>query len=403
MFAVLNKIVILSEYVHKEQNSTGYYWSQLIFFLGKKYAKTVLISPDVYTDSNLKKKKNVFHKTFAYYKPKGSSAILKILGQLSQQFGFFKYLLTETSSETIVFTGTNPPNLLLLTALIKKIKKFKWVLLVHDVFPENFVPGGIISGNSIVFKIAKLVYDWGYGQPDQLVVIGRDMKKLVSEKIGCKTSVEVIPNWVIENEIKPNLKKDNELIKSLGWQDKVVFTFFGNIGRLQGIDNLIEAIDNVTSDNAAFLFLGGGHKVNLLQEYIAKNPNKNIRYLGEIDSDKKSIGLNACDVSLVTLGEGMLGLGVPSKSYFSMAAGKPILIVAENSSEISMLVNEIGIGWDCEPGYPEKLSSLIDKISNEKLHEKTNDVRKYFENNFTEKIILDKFDDLFKRLNKSEI
>lgn len=394
------KIVIFSEYVHKEQNSTGYYWSQLVDCLGNKYDKTILVSPDIYKESKLRKKESVVHETFSYFKSKNSSAIPKILSQLSQQLGFLKYLLIETNSDTLVFTGTNPPKLLLLTALIKKFKKFKWVLLVHDVFPENFVPGRIVNGNGVVYKVAKSIFDWGYAQPEQLIVIGRDMKELVSEKINNKSSVDVISNWVIGNEVTPIPKEDNELIQSLGWQDKVVFTFFGNLGRLQGIDNLIQAIDDVTAENAAFLFLGGGHRVNLLEEYIAKNPNKNIRYLGQINTEQKSIGLNACDVSLVTLGEGMLGLGVPSKSYFSMAAGKPILIVAEQSSEISMLVDETGMGWGCEPGQPAKLASLIDTICNEMLHEKTIDVRQYFENNFTESICLAKFENVFERLTK---
>ena len=115
------------------------------------------------------------------------------------------------------------------------------------------------------------------------------MKELVSKKINYKSSIDIISNWAIENEVTPIPKKDNELIQSLGWQDKVVFTFFGNIGRLQGIDNLIKAIDDVTAENAAFLFLGGGHRINLLQEYIAKNPNKNIRYLGQIDAKKSRL------------------------------------------------------------------------------------------------------------------
>lgn len=392
------RIVIFSEYVHKEQNSTGYYWSQLIDMLGNKFDETILVSPDIYKNSNFFKKNIVIHNTFRFYKTKSLSAIPRIFSQLSQQLGFFKYLLKDTDKKTIVFTGTNPPLLLILIAVVKQFKNFKWVLLVHDVFPENFVPGGIISGNGIVYKFAKLVFDWGYAQPDQLIVIGRDMKELVSEKINYKISIDVISNWAIENEVIPIPKKDNELIQSLGWQDKVVFTFFGNIGRLQGIDNLISAIDNVTAKNAAFLFLGGGHKVNLLQDYIIKNSNKNIRYLGPIDAKTKSNGLNACDVSVVTLGDGMLGLGVPSKSYFAMAAGKPILIVAEQASEISLLASELGIGWECEPGNPRKLASLIDKICNERLHEQTIDIRKYFENNFTESIVLEKFESVFERL-----
>ena len=395
------RYLVLSEYVHKEQNSTGYYWSQLIDILGNKYDKTILVSPDIYKSSGFKKIDSVIHHTFKFYKTKSLSKIPRALSQLSQQFGFFKYLIKYANKETIVFTGTNPPFLLILVAVVKQFKNFKWLLLVHDVFPENFVPGGILKQNSVFYKTVKSVFDWVYSQPDEIIVIGRDMKKLINLKTNNTVPIEFISNWAVKNEVVPTSKKDNELIKSLGWQNKIVFTFFGNIGRLQGIDNLLKAIDKVTAENASFLFLGRGHRVKLLEEYITQNPNKNIRYLGQIDDKNKSIGLNACDVSLVTLGEGMLGLGVPSKSYFTMAAGKPLLIVAEQLSEISMLVNEVGIGWECEPGNPKRLASLIDVICKERLYEQTNDIRKYFENNFTESIILKKFENVFERLVNS--
>jgi glycosyltransferase involved in cell wall biosynthesis len=392
------RFLVLSEYVHKEQNSTGYYWSQLIDILGNKYDETILVSPDIYKNSGFKKIDSVIHYTFKFYKTKSLSTIPRALSQLSQQLGFFKYLIKNVNKKTIVFTGTNPPLLLILIAIVKKFKNFKWILLVHDVFPENFVSSGILNQNGIIYKIAKSAFDWAYGQSDQLIVIGRDMKELINVKTNNSAPVDVISNWAIKNEVVPTSKKDNELVKSLGWQNKIVFTFFGNIGRLQGIDNLLKAIDKVTAENAAFLFLGGGHKAHLLEKYIIQNPYKNICYLGQIDDKNKSIGLNACDVSLVSLGEGMLGLGVPSKSYFSMAAGKPLLIIADQLSEISMLVNEVGIGWECEPGNPEKLAFLIDVICNERLYERTNDVRMYFENNFTESIILKKFENVFERL-----
>jgi glycosyltransferase involved in cell wall biosynthesis len=58
----------------------------------------------------------------------------------------------------------------------------------------------------------------------------------------------------------------------------------------------------------------------------------------------------------------MLGLGVPSKSYNIMAAGKPILIVADRNSEISLIVSEHNLGWIVEPNNPEKLSEAFTNI-----------------------------------------
>ena len=69
--------------------------------------------------------------------------------------------------------------------------------------------------------------------------------------------------------------------------------------------------------------------------------------------------LNACDISLISLAPGMCGLGVPSKAYNIMAAGKPIIAIVEPKSEIGLLVQEEGIGWVVKPGQVDTLVNII--------------------------------------------
>src|SRR5699024_2203065 len=88
----------------------------------------------------------------------------------------------------------------------------------------------------------------------------------------------------------------------------------------------------------------------------------NVFYYGALDQSRKSIGLNACDVALVTLAEGMLGLGVPSKSYFSMAANKPILAIMEYESEVSYMLQTHNIGWVVQPNNTHALTNKLDEI-----------------------------------------
>jgi hypothetical protein len=66
---------------------------------------------------------------------------------------------------------------------------------------------------------------------------------------------------------------------------------------------------------------------------------------------------------LVSLQQGRKGIGIPSKTYTFLAAGKPILAVVDKESEIYQMVNESGCGWVSEPGNPVELSTLIGKIS----------------------------------------
>ena len=51
--------------------------------------------------------------------------------------------------------------------------------------------------------------------------------------------------------------------------------------------------------------------------------------------------------------------GVPSRTYNTMAAGSPIIAVADEHSELSQVVKEEEIGWVVAPGDIETLQSVI--------------------------------------------
>ena len=54
----------------------------------------------------------------------------------------------------------------------------------------------------------------------------------------------------------------------------------------------------------------------------------------------------------------MLGLGVPSKAYNILAAGKPILFIGDPRSEIARMVTEADVGW-VFPDHGEALVTFI--------------------------------------------
>ena len=55
----------------------------------------------------------------------------------------------------------------------------------------------------------------------------------------------------------------------------------------------------------------------------------------------------------------MLGLGVPSKTYNILCAGKPILYIGDINSEIAILIKENNVGYIAEPG---NIDSITDGI-----------------------------------------
>ncbi|MPN36918.1 hypothetical protein SDC9_184430 [bioreactor metagenome] len=164
------------------------------------------------------------------------------------------------------------------------------------------------------------------------------------------------------------------------------------------MDNIFKAIDLVKNPNIHFLFIGSGAKVNTIKNKINNSLLKNINHIDFMDRSEQNNFLNACDVSIITLNKNMFGLGVPSKCYNIMAANKPILLVAEDNSEIGLYIKEFNIGWIVEPNNPEKLAKMFELLYNKWLDKcdlGVNNSRIVAEKYFSKKIILEKYNKLF--------
>lgn len=358
------KVFIVSEFVDATENSTGYYWSKIIGGLSKKFSNIYVISTKnsygkVKAPSNLV---TYIHINSIEYNKK--DLISRLFGQACQTFFFSKAIIKNIGRGDVIFSGTNPTLLIIAISILKSFKGFKWVILVHDVFPENLVAAKLINNKSLFYRLLKGLFDRVYSSADTLIAIGRDMYDLLSMKTKMQCRIEYISNWVDLTDITPLKRNSKKLIFALD-DNKIIFQFFGNLGRLQGIENLLKAILLVKNRKATFIFIGSGSDESLILDFIKNNPNKSIFHFSEIPFKRNNVALSSCDVAIVSLAEGMNGLGVPSKAYFSLAADKPLLFIGDKTSELSILMSEEpNCGWHCESGNPKKLALLIDQICN---------------------------------------
>ena len=393
---VSNKLYLITDFYDSSQNTTGYLFGKLYEFLSKqkdidltlltKIDEKVLNQPEALYVKGLKfdKKKLVSRSSY----------------ELLIGFSFFKNCAKHIKKDDIVFTGTTPILLLIIIHLLKKLIGFKWVLLVHDVFPENLIPAKIIKKNNLGYKLLKRVFDDVYAGADRIIVIGRDMESLVYRKTN-HNHITVIPSWIDESDIALQSKSDNSILNELDWQSnrKVVFQFFGNIGRVQGISKLMQAIKLMKRiDEAQFIFIGDGVYVDELKSLIRESDNQNIVYYGPVSQDKKSLGLNACDISIVTLADGMLGLGVPSKAYYSMAADKLIFTIMDKSSETYRMVQENNIGWAVETDDIVAIAEMLDKAVADIRIKEFNSPRKVLVDKYSSELAMNKILDIIRSL-----
>lgn len=374
--ATNRKVFIVSEYTRSEQNSTGYFWEKLISKLEDDQFSTIVINPP----ENLR---DIKYDRFNVIRRGFRKVLISIF--------LFREVVRAVRADDVLVSGTNPVFLMPVLAIAKLFRGFKWTVFVSDVFPENLAPAGIIGSKNIVYSFLVSIFSWSYKSADRLLAVGRDMQKLLSLKVGTNEKVRHVPHWVDLSEVDVLDISESCISDIRGLEGKIVFQFFGNMGKLQDIPNLLEAISLTKSPVAAFVFIGAGTESVLIQKFIEDHPEKPVYFLGELQQSKKNLGLAACDVAIVSLIPGMAGLAVPSKSYFSLAAGRPLLAVMDDDAEISNLVREEQVGWCCPPGDPVALSLLFDEIcfQREKLKETSKKAREVAELKYSQNIVLE--------------
>ncbi len=282
-----------------------------------------------------------------------------------------------------IFAVTNPAFLLPYMKKLKKKKGVEYYLLVHDVFPENALSTGVMKSKPL-YSALKGVFDKSYAAADKIFVLGEDMKEVVAKKIGTSEKLYICENWGADN-VKPRERVNN---------GKIVIQYAGNIGRVQGIEELVDIAARIDNPQLVFDFWGSGALVPYLHKFIEKNNLTNVRVRGSYNRNtQQNDVLNDCDIAIVGLAKGMKGLGVPSKTYNILAAGKPIIYIGDPGSEIYNMVKDEDLGavfdWDRLDEIIVWLNSLTtDKIS--ELKEKGKKARALYENKYTEEIILNK-------------
>ncbi len=235
-----------------------------------------------------------------------------------------------------VLLVTNPAPLIVLMSLLKKKIGFELNILIHDIFPENTVSAGM---KLPMYNIIKSVFDKAYSSADQLIVLGRDMKEIVLQKVGKynkNIKIVIIENWA-----------DTEKIYPLPFnEEKIILEYAGNIGRVQNLETVIKSLP----DDVSLHIYGTGALEKKLKEM--KHPR--VSFFGPYFRSQQNEILSKCDIALVTLEQKMYGLGVPSKTYNIMAAGRPILFLGPENSEIDLLVKENKIGYCSWPNIWNK-------------------------------------------------
>lgn len=278
-------------------------------------------------------------------------------------------LMDETAAETVAVSskGLNST-------------RPRYIYQVQDFNPEQVLAVNY-SKNKFITGLMMFLDKFSCKRADLVITVGCDLVETLNNRFpkGNAPKSVLINNWIDEKEIYP-LEPTHPRVKAFkeqyGLNDKFVIMYSGNIGLYYDLEKLIKVMKKfrkgytvtgvyesgpTTADGreVVFAFVGAGSVLDKLVLYTRKHHFDNIVFIPYQDKNDLIYSLNAGDVHWCVNAKGIKGVSCPSKAYGIMAAGKPIIGVRKEGTEVRGLIEECNCGKCCEPGDYVEVADII--------------------------------------------
>lgn len=317
------------------------------------------------------------------------STFIKILNYLSFViFGSVIALFIAKRYERIFIYHTGPLSLAIPGILIKKITRATVTIWSLDLWPATVYAYGFKKTKLLRWFLDHLV-KWVYKNSDNIIVSSRgfvpEIKKYIQDK-----PVYIAPNWPQTENI---LSQKSTLLLDHG---KMHFTFTGNVGKVQNLENVIIGFRNAALPDAQLNIIGDGSHLEFLKNMVTSENIGNVKFHGRKPLAEISDILQRSDVLIISLmPDPVMELTVPLKFQTYLSASKPVYAVM--LGEVNRIVKENHIGEVADPENIDEITHGFKKfeISQERKEEIKKQCEYLIENVYNRKKIIQDLTDIF--------
>ena len=323
------------------------------------------------------------------------SFIGKLLNLATFQASLFFYCVFRISREHTALVATAPPLAVLCAAAGRRVRGFRMILTVQDLYPDVLAASGMSDPARVSYRFLKKLMRSAMRACDRVVTISTDMRAHLISEYGLPR-VELIPNLFPES-IRA---VDNTQLKAeMGLSGKLIVQYSGNFGVAHEYHTLLTAIRSLGEQNGDVVFqvAGGGKNYDALRAACEADRLNNVFFEGYAPADKLEQRLCTADISVVVLSDSFRDVLLPSKYYGILASGRGVLLISGCDSDISRDIAEHGIGAVFGHGEGEQMADMLRMLmqSPQMLREMGENARALYENKYTQKTILNAYRALF--------
>lgn len=252
--------------------------------------------------------------------PRHKSRFSIIQNYLSFWVNSKKWIRNCKENYDIIYSmSLSPVTILAAGNLYKKKHHVKHVVHCVDLWPESVLVTHAVRKNSLVYRF---LYKWSrdlYKDVDHVIIGSPSFKEYFE-------NVLKLPDKKMTFIPQPSLVESSD-IEPFDYQGGTNILYCGNLGTIQLVPFIPEAMKDIEDKNVKFHIIGMGPMTNLLKQRIQEyHLEDRVIYHGPIPAAKASAYFKSADALYVSLkDDGCVGKTIPNKLVMSMAFGKPII------------------------------------------------------------------------------
>lgn len=278
--------------------------------------------------------------------------------------------------------------------LLGKLSGARTLLHIQDYEVDAMLGLGM-AGKGRGGKVAKLASAFersSLHNVDYVSTISRSMMNKAQEKGVAAEKVIFFPNWSEVARFRDVTAVEAAALREqLGLPEaKKIILYSGNIGEKQGLENVIDAAEQLRDQPWQFVIVGQGGGKARLQKMAQERGLQNITFLPLQPYEALPALLKMADCHLVVQKRGAADAVLPSKLTNILAVGGNAVITAEAHTELGQLCDTLpGIAVCVEP---ESVSALVGGIEQALNMPKENAIaRDYAERTLEKENVLNQF------------
>jgi colanic acid biosynthesis glycosyl transferase WcaI len=260
----------------------------------------------------------------------------------------------------VVLCMTDPPFAGIVGAVVAQIAHRPFVYNIQDLYPEMVVGGNIVRSSRVV-RAWEFMHRWALRSATRIIVIGEDMRERIIAKGIDPARVHVVRAGApIAAELPAPGNPISQEVRS-GF--RFVALHAGNLGFYGAWETLLDAGKHLGNDGLGIIFVGEGAEKERLKTAAAET--RAVRFLPFRPVEEVPHVLSAGDVHIITVKRGLEGVIVPSKLYPILAAGKPVLVVADPATDVARIVTRAACGIVVDPDDAREVAEAIKRLAGE--------------------------------------